>query len=148
MKKTIQRLKNERGLTLVELLAVIVILAIIAIIAFVFIGGVIDNSKKDAHIANAQQIISAAKLYESTGGEFPTGKEAVKVSDLQDKDYLDVMLDPWTKEKYGTDATNATVTKEANGQFKINNFKASDNNCSITATEQELSQNDRSDLCK
>ena len=32
MKKAIQRLKNERGLTLVELLAVIVILAIVMII--------------------------------------------------------------------------------------------------------------------
>ncbi len=62
MKKWMKKFKNERGLTLVELLAVIVILAIVAIIAFVFIGGVIENSKKDAHISNAQQIISAAKL--------------------------------------------------------------------------------------
>src|SRR5690625_2472633 len=68
VKKWMKRLKNERGLTLVELLAVIVILAIIGTIAFVMIGNIIENSKKDAHIANAQQLIAAAKLYDADQG--------------------------------------------------------------------------------
>ncbi|RNA70656.1 prepilin-type N-terminal cleavage/methylation domain-containing protein [Alteribacter keqinensis] len=56
-------MRNEKGLTLVELLAVIVILGIIAAIAIPAIGGIIDNSKKDAHIANAETLANAARLY-------------------------------------------------------------------------------------
>ena len=49
-------------MTLVELLAVIVILGIIGAIAVPSIAGIIDNSKKDAHIANAEQLVGAARL--------------------------------------------------------------------------------------
>ncbi len=46
MKKFLQkRLKNEKGLTLVELLAVIVILGIIAAIAIPSIGNIITEFK-------------------------------------------------------------------------------------------------------
>lgn len=71
MKKSHKNIrKDQRGLTLVELLAVVVILAIVAAIAFVLIGNVIENSRKDAHIANAQQAIAAAKLAEASGDAF------------------------------------------------------------------------------
>ena len=139
MKKTIQRLKNERGLTLVELLAVIVILAIVAIIAFVFIGGIIENSKKDAHVANAQQIISAAKLNEATGGKFP-----MSVKDLKDSHHLEDILDPWDKKEYGN-LENIKVTKSGN-KYTITNFNGK--GCNIrSATEQQLSDKGR-ELCK
>ncbi|HJF32815.1 MAG TPA: type II secretion system GspH family protein [Sporosarcina psychrophila] len=64
MKKFLQkRLNNEKGLTLVELLAVIVILGIIAAIAVPSIGGIIDNSRVKAIKADAQNILSAGNLY-------------------------------------------------------------------------------------
>lgn len=63
MLKTLKkRLNNQRGLTLVELLAVIVILGIISAIAVPSIGNIIENSKKDAAVADAIQIINAAKI--------------------------------------------------------------------------------------
>ena len=55
-------LKNQKGLTLVELLAVIVILGIIAAIAVPAIGNIIENSRKDAQIANAEAMYDAARL--------------------------------------------------------------------------------------
>ncbi|MFS0689872.1 prepilin-type N-terminal cleavage/methylation domain-containing protein [Sporosarcina sp. 179-K 8C2 HS] len=64
MKKFLQkRLKNEKGLTLVELLAVIVILGIIAAIAVPAIGNIIVNSKYNAVKADAINVLNAANLY-------------------------------------------------------------------------------------
>lgn len=140
-----KKLKNERGLTLVELLAVIVILAIIAIIAFVFIGGIIENSKKDAHIANAQQIISAAKLHEATGGEKDFDGQGMSVEDLIEENYLDEVIDPWTKGTYD-DLDKAMVTKKDN-KFMLSNFNAS-GDCNITADELKINKGDRGELCK
>lgn len=145
MRKLVNRfkkLKNERGLTLVELLAVIVILAIVAIIAFVFIGGVIENSKKDAHISNALQIIQAAKIHEASGGN----AEGMSVKELIDKRYLDSLLDPWAKAPY-TSVDDATITKSGN-ELGISGFNSNEGECKITATETQLSQGDRDTLCK
>jgi len=56
-------LKNQKGLTLIELLAVIVILGIIAAIAVPSIMGIIDKSRTDAARGDALQVLNAAKLY-------------------------------------------------------------------------------------
>ncbi len=60
-----KKLKDQRGLKLIELLAVIVILGIIAAIAIPSIGNIITNSKKDAIRADAKLILNAASLYQT-----------------------------------------------------------------------------------
>lgn len=55
-------LRNQKGLTLIELLAVIVIIGILSAIAVPSISGLINKTKEEAHRANAQIIIDAAKM--------------------------------------------------------------------------------------
>ncbi|KZE39998.1 Tfp assembly type protein [Bhargavaea cecembensis] len=58
-----KKLKEEKGLTLIELLAVIVILAIIAAIAIPAIGNIMENSRYTAVKSDAINVINAAQLY-------------------------------------------------------------------------------------
>ncbi|AKS39093.1 type II secretory pathway pseudopilin PulG [Anoxybacillus gonensis] len=90
-------IRNEKGLTLIELLAVIVILGIIAAIAIPSIGGLIDNSKKDAHVANAQQMINAAKIAVTADKDLIPANEKYTVlplAYLESKGYLETVKDP------------------------------------------------------
>lgn len=144
-----KRLKNERGLTLVELLAVIVILAIVALIAFVMIGNIIENSRKDAHVANAQQLIEAAKLYEAQGGKIEDGVSATK---LQEEELLGQLTDPWTKTSYNNLASeestsgNGVVTKEEIDDKEVYKVTLNSENCDITedkGLESNLIENGR-----
>lgn len=93
MKKFIQnKLKEQKGLTLIELLAVIVIIAIIAAIAIPAIGSLIENSRNGAVKSDYQNALSAANIYftENPQGETPaTTPPTVKVSTLLSEKYLD-----------------------------------------------------------
>ncbi|WP_215111949.1 MULTISPECIES: prepilin-type N-terminal cleavage/methylation domain-containing protein [unclassified Exiguobacterium] len=118
-----KQLKDERGLTLVELLVVVVILGIIAAIAVVAIGGIIENSKKDAMVADAKQMVSAAKLYvasndvaDGTVIRFVGTKGSTEVDG---SNMIDTMKDPFGSTSTSTYANGVVyVSKDTNNKYK------------------------------
>ena len=130
MKKKLQKLlKNQKGLTLVELLAVVVILGIIAAIAVPSIANIIDNSKKDAHVANAQQMISAARLAVAANDVDAVDDNKITLDELIKGGYIDESLvDPDTNIAYENPDTASfvsivTTTETTSGNDKITTSK-------------------------
>lgn len=99
-----KRIKNEKGLTLIELLAVIVILAIVAAIAIPAIGNIIENSRYNAAKADAVNVLNAANIYFTDEGT-PVGG-TVTVTKLSDGGYL---------ETAGKVPAATTITKASGG---------------------------------
>lgn len=80
-----KQMKNQKGLTLIELLAVIVILAIISAIAIPAIGNIIDNTRYNAAKADAINVLNAANMYFTDKPD----ETSVTVEDLLNKKYLE-----------------------------------------------------------
>lgn len=129
-------LKNQKGMTLVELLAVLVILGIIAAIAIPMIGNVISNSKDKAILADAQSILSAAKLAQANGDV--TGDGTLTFGDEILQKYLDGIDLADTDQVTYTPPTTTTsddgTTKKTDGKWEVTYSKLKDLNNSKYST--------------
>ncbi|EIM07954.1 putative Tfp assembly type protein [Planococcus antarcticus DSM 14505] len=107
MKKYLQnKMNNEKGMTLIELLAVIVIIAIIAAIAIPAIGNIIENSRYSAVKSDALNVISAAQIYYTENAT----ATSVTVTQLEDDGYL---------ETSGSLVSENTVAKPSTGGLAL-----------------------------
>ena len=108
--------KNNKGVTLVELLIVIVVMGIIAAFSIPAVGTIIENSQKDAILNDAIQVENAAKLYcsSATGSNSCTSTQALKWSDIEayvdglDESYYDLAAG-------GTAGAAIVATKTSSG---------------------------------
>lgn len=110
-----EAMKNEKGLTLIELLAVIVIIAIIAAIAIPSIGSILEKTRVNAHRSNAHMAIDAARLYVANEGVTlaGTGTQSLVLSltDLNTDGYMEnIPKDPSNKPKTYDAGAAAVVT--------------------------------------
>ena len=79
----IKTLRNKKGVTLVELLAVVVILGIIAAIAVPTIGGLIRRQEANAAQATYDTIVTAAELYAEN-------ENAFTLATLESEEFIDL----------------------------------------------------------
>lgn len=63
MEATMGKVRNKKGLTLIELLAVVLIIGIIAAIAVPAVSNAIEKSKTNADLANQRLILDAGNRY-------------------------------------------------------------------------------------
>lgn len=139
MRKHFKYLRKEKGLTLVELLAVLVILGIVAAIAIPLIGNIIQDSRDKATVNEALNIIAAAKLAHTNGEKSDVETDVqYSVSTLIDEKYLDID---------GTKYQNVAVVNDGNNWKLINinetiikavNNLASEGTVSTEVTERQL----------
>ncbi len=103
----IQRKRNKKGFTLIELVVVIAILGILAALAIPRLSGSTQKAKETTNEANIRTIQSAISLYEAENGDKPTS-----IDDLIPK-YLDkVPVNPLTEKDpgYSITVSGDTVT--------------------------------------
>ncbi|MGY4110002.1 prepilin-type N-terminal cleavage/methylation domain-containing protein [Aeribacillus pallidus] len=142
MRKHVKLLKKEKGMTLIELLAVIIIIAIILAIAIPIIANVIGNSKERATVSEALNIISAAKLKyakdNASGSQTYTADKLAEYIDIDTDDDFVVSFNGtnWEISKHsandigdvGNPATEGKLRAFLNKEKENNNKKNENNN--------------------
>lgn len=81
MFRLINKLKNRKGFTLIELIVVLAVLAIVMAIAVPRFMGVQDQSRLKADASSAQQIINSARLQETNNNDDKVIRKTVASGD-------------------------------------------------------------------
>ncbi|WP_338653114.1 prepilin-type N-terminal cleavage/methylation domain-containing protein [Lysinibacillus sp. Y5S-8] len=133
-------LKNEKGLTLVELLAVIVILAIIAAIAVPAIGNIINKSKDRAILAEASNILSGAKIAYIDGACKGDNSDNECVKDELAAFVDGIELGSNDKVTYNESGKKWSISYGRFEEIKTESLKVSSTAGAITISEEELNK--------
>ncbi len=116
-------LKNKKGFTLVELLAVIVVLAIIILIAMPSVMSAMDKARRNALITEASEITKiATTAYADDSMGTGITKVCYNLKYLSDKGYLDKNLSGYTGQVGVEVDSNGKVSTKiwlSNGIYKI-----------------------------
>lgn len=95
-------MKNNKGFTLIEILAAVTILGIISTIAVVAVSKYIDKSRNEAYDTMEKTLCDAAKNYvmnEGLDSSVENGGATIDVSTLAEYKYVGALLDPADKSK-------------------------------------------------
>lgn len=117
-------MKNEKGFTLVEILAVLSIIGLIMMLIVPVAIGIINDTKDQAYDVQVENIEAAARSYvaeysstinelQNTGGTY-----TLTLRMLTDEGYIDEPIkNPKTNQNFNLDTSSVLVTKLVNGSF-------------------------------
>jgi len=128
MNKRLKLFKNQKGLTLIELLAVIVVLGIIAAIAVPSVSSIIRQSKLNADLSSYRVIKDAGLRYAMVKGT--TGD--VALNQLQSDGYLNDL--PKVQSDRLKEFTKVNITLESN-TYKVEVYGKDNNDQEIPINE-------------
>ena len=129
---------NNKGFTLIELIATIALLAVIATISFVAISGVIQSSKTRECETLKGNIESAVRDYASDNrydNNFINGvvdyKTNISIQVLLDKNYLKGPIkNPYTKEDYSAlELDGISISIEFNSDYTVKDTEVNGIEC-------------------
>lgn len=108
--------KNNKGFTLIEILAAVVILGIISTIAVPAVYKYVTKTKEFSHENMYESIYDAVKNYRLNTGDISTAYTKADINELVDSKYLNPLIDP------------ADRNKKCSAEVYITDCAASDDN--------------------